>query len=66
MNDVTVRIWADSSGRITKVSLAHSTGDPSLDNTIKNEAFADLTLPDAPPEGMPMPIVMKFNAHRPN
>jgi TonB family protein len=66
MNNVTVRIWADATGRITKVTLGHSTGDPALDNTIRNEAFSDITLPDAPPEGMPMPIVMKFNARRPN
>ena len=64
--DVQVRIWADNTGRITKVSLSKSTGDAALDAAIRDEVFADITLKDPPPEGMPMPIVMRFNAKRPN
>jgi TonB family protein len=63
--DVQVRIWADSTGHITKVSLSKSTGDPALDAALKNEVFSDITLKEPPPEGMPMPIVMHFNAKRP-
>ena len=64
--NVQVRVWADATGRITRVSLADSTGDPALDNTLKNELLADMTLDEPPPAGMPMPIVMRFNAKRPN
>ncbi len=64
--DVQVRIWVDNTGRVTKVGLSKSTGDPALDAAIKNEALADISLPEPPPQGMPMPIVMRFNAKRPN
>ncbi|MEI6323427.1 MAG: TonB family protein, partial [bacterium] len=63
--NVQVRIWADATGKITKVSLGQSSGDPALDAAIKNEVFSDINLQE-PPQGMPMPIVMKFNARRPN
>ncbi|MEY2907284.1 MAG: hypothetical protein RLZZ408_1755, partial [Verrucomicrobiota bacterium] len=63
---VQVRVWADNTGRINKVSLAQSTGNPELDAAIKNEVLADVVLSEPPPPGMPMPIVMKFNARRPN
>ena len=64
--DVQVRVWVDGTGRITKVSLAKSTGDQVVDEAIRKEALADISLPDAPPQGMPMPIVMHFSAKRPN
>jgi TonB family protein len=63
---VQVRVWADNTGRISKVSLAQSTGNPELDAAIKNEVLANVVLSEPPPQGMPMPIVMKFNARRPN
>jgi protein TonB len=63
--DVQVRIWVDNTGRITKVGLSKSTGDPSLDEAIKNEALAEISMPEPPPQGMPMPIVMHFSAKRP-
>jgi TonB family protein len=66
MDHVKVRIWADATGRISKVSLGQSTGDPALDNAIRNEVFSNITLQEPPPEGMPMPIVMSFTARRPN
>ena len=64
--NVQVRIWADSTGKISKVSLGQSTGDPALDSAIKNEVFSDISLQEPPPQGMPMPIVMHFKASRPN
>jgi TonB family protein len=64
--NVQVRVWADSTGRITKVSLGQSTGDPVLDAAIKGEVLSDVVLSEPPPPGMPMPIVMRFNARRPN
>jgi hypothetical protein len=56
----------DNTGRITKVGLSKSTGDPAVDAAIKNEALADISLSEPPPAGMPMPIVMHFSAKRPN
>lgn len=60
------RIWVDSTGRITKATLSGSSGDPTIDNAIRDEILAGLQLRSPPPEGMPMPIVMRFTAARPN
>jgi len=61
-----VRVWADSNGRVTRVTLAKSTGDPALDEAITSEALRGLQLAEAPPRGMPMPINLKLTARRPN
>ncbi|MBS0659371.1 MAG: hypothetical protein JSR82_14110 [Verrucomicrobia bacterium] len=64
--NLTVRIWADATGRITRASLGGSTGDAGLDAALRNEVLAGLQLAEAPPTGMPMPIVLRVNARRPN
>lgn len=64
--NLTVRVWADSTGRITRASLAQSTGDQELDRAIDKEILTGLQLQSPPPEGMPMPIVMRITATRPN
>lgn len=63
---VNVRIWADLAGRVTKVRLAESTGSKTVDAAIQNEVLANFQLPEAPPDGMPMPIVMRLSARRPD
>ena len=63
---LTVRVWADSTGRIVKASLSGSSGSAAIDTAIKNEILTGLQLQSAPPEGMPMPIVMRISARRPN
>lgn len=60
-----VRIWADSSGRVTKVTLAKSTGDPAMDEILTTQTLRGLRLAEAPPQGMPMPITLKLTARRP-
>lgn len=59
---VTVKIWPDFTGRITRVVLASSTGNPSLDEAIKNQVLSGLSLPGGPPPGMPLPINLRINA----
>jgi len=59
-----VRVWADLSGRITRVKLKGTTGDKAVDQAI-NEALTGLQLEEPPPAGMPMPIVMRLSALRP-
>lgn len=63
--DVQVRVWVDESGHVTKVVLAKTTGDAAVDEAIRNEALAGITMSEPPPVGMPMPIVMHFSAKRP-
>ena len=59
-----VRIWADSSGRITRASLVGSTGDSALDSAIANEVLSGLQLQEAPPADMPMPINLRITARK--
>jgi len=63
---VKVRIWADSTGRITRAKLEGSSGDPATDRAITDEILSGLQLPEPPPDDMPMPIVMRISAKRPN
>ena len=63
---VEVRIWPDSTGKITKVALAGTTGDASLDEAIKSEILMGLQIQEPPPQGMKMPIVLRLNARRPS
>jgi TonB family protein len=64
--NIKVRIWSDPTGRVTRAKLAGSTGDPVLDNAIQNEVLTGFQLKEPPPDGMPMPIVMRLAARRPN
>ena len=64
---IIVRIWPDPmTGRVTRVELSGSTGDPALENAIKNEVMTGLQLREAPPKDMPLPIVMRITAQRPS
>jgi len=64
--NVKVRVWADPTGRITRATLAGTSGDAALDRTIRDEILTGLQLQTPPPDGMPMPIVMRISATRPN
>jgi TonB family protein len=62
---VKVRIWFDTTGRITRAKLNSSTGDPAVDSAIKDEVLSTLQLAP-PPQGMPPTIAMNLNEVRPN
>ncbi len=59
-----VRIWADSGGNITKAVLVGSSGNPSVDQAIRNQVLVGLQLPEPPPAGMPMPITLRIAARK--
>ena len=63
--NIKVRIWSDLTGRITRVKLADTTGDPAIDEAIRTEALLGRQLPDIP-TGMRMPIELRLNLRRPN
>lgn len=63
---VKVRVWADSTGRITRATIGGTSGDAKVDSAIRDEILTGLQLQSPPPEGMPMPIVMRISATRPN
>ena len=64
--NVKVRVWVDTTGRVTRSTLEGSAGDPATDAAITKEILTGLQMQGAPPEGMPMPIVMRLQATRPN
>jgi protein TonB len=60
---VEIRIWADPSGRITRIELIRSTGDPRLDDAI--QSVVGLRLAEPPPRDIPMPMIARLTARRP-
>jgi len=63
---VKIRIWSDSSGRITRAELSGSSGDTTIDDSIKNDVLVGLQLQEPPPQDMPMPIVLRVTEQRAN
>ena len=64
--NIKVRIWLDSTGRVTRTTISGSSGKADIDAAIRDEILTGLQLQAPPPEGMPMPIVMRLSATRPN
>lgn len=62
--NVTVKVWPDGGGHVARAQIMGSTGDPSLDNAIRDEVLNGLQL-QPPPPGMPMPITLRLAARRP-
>jgi TonB family protein len=61
---VELRVWTDASGRVTHLQLVRSTGDPKLDEAI--ESIVGLRLREPPPRDIPMPMIARLTARRPN
>jgi TonB family protein len=61
---VELRLWTDPSGRVSKVQLLRSTGDPEVDQAI--QSVVGLRLRQPPPPGSPMPMVLRVTARRPS
>lgn len=61
---VKVRLWAEGTGRVSRVQLVSSTGNAELDAAIRDEVLSGLTLREPPPRDMPMPIVTRVTARK--
>ncbi len=59
------RIWADNTGRISRVELVNSSGSAEVDAAIRNDVIGRLTLREAPPTDMPMPINVRATGRKP-
>jgi protein TonB len=59
---IVVQIWSDRTGRIAHAHIAGSTGNAALDHAITNDVLGGLILQEPPPDGMPMPIVLRLTA----
>jgi outer membrane biosynthesis protein TonB len=62
---ILVRLWPDNSGRIVRVQLGSSTGDPALDDLLVKDVLMGMQLREPPPKDMPLPIVTRFTERRP-
>jgi len=60
-----IRVWADATGRVTKVTLSPSTGDAQLDSVICNDVIGRMILREPPPRDAPMPMVARVTENRP-
>ena len=60
-----LRVWVDSTGRVTRVKVSPPTGDAAIDAALQGEVLPGMQL-EPPPSGMPMPVVMRLTARRPN
>lgn len=63
---ITVRLWVDSSGRVSRSQMVSSSGNPDVDAAIRNEVLPGITLREPPPKDMPMPIVARISERRPS
>lgn len=59
------RIWADNTGRISRVELVNSSGSAEVDAAIRNDVIGRLTLREPPPNDMPMPINVRATGCKP-
>jgi TonB family protein len=53
-----LRIWLDVSGKVTRVQLASSSGDPAIDDAV-TRSLNGLALHEPPPKDMPQPIRLR-------
>ena len=56
---VGVQIWADASGNVTRVELIKASGNPAIDDAVRNDVLSHMRFPQ-PPADMPMPIVLSL------
>jgi outer membrane biosynthesis protein TonB len=60
---VELRVWADRTGRIERIQVMKGTGRPDLEEAL--QAVVGLRLKEPPPEDLPMPMIARFTARRP-
>lgn len=58
-----VRVWVDPAGVVTRVQLVRTTGNPRLDQAI--QSVVGLRFREPPPDDLPMPMILRVTARRP-
>ena len=61
LEGVLVKIWPDSNARISRVEFKTGTGQPAVDDAIRQALFG-LSLDAPPPADMPLPIILRLSA----
>ncbi len=57
---INVRLWLDGKGAVTRVALASSTGDRSLDQQLSTLLAGMERVAEAPPDGLPQPVQIRI------
>lgn len=57
---LTVRVWLAPDGRVERIALADSTGNPQLDAAIEQALTRVRRLREAPPLEMPQPVTLRI------
>lgn len=58
----TVKVWISPSGKIERVEIIHTSGDRDIDGRIEQVIAEMATLPEAPPDDMPEPVIVRVGA----
>lgn len=64
VGQVQVRLWADGTGRVSRVQIVAGSGDAAIDAMISGEVLGGITLREPPPADMPMPIVTRITGRK--
>jgi protein TonB len=59
---VMVKVWIDSSGKVTRAVLIDSTGDERVDEVLKEALSSMRALRDVPPADMPQPVKVRVTS----
>jgi protein TonB len=59
---VTLRVWLRRDGSVEKAELAQSTGNPTLDQLLRETLLQVSAMREAPPDNMPQPIRIRVTA----
>ena len=59
---VIVKVWIDSSGKVTRAALVDSTGDSLADEVLKEALRNMRTLRESPPADMPQPVKIRVTS----
>ncbi len=57
---INVRLWLDGKGAVTRVALASSTGDRTLDHQLSSLLASMDRVAEAPPDGLPQPVQIRI------
>jgi len=60
-----LNLWMDAAGRITKVTIAQSTGDPRIDAAVVAAVESLGKVDEPPPPGTPYPVLVKLLGRKP-
>lgn len=62
---ITVKVWINKRGKVTKVKMLDATGNKKIDKAIMLALNSAGSLSEAPPEQMPQPVMLRITSRTP-